>query len=173
MKIVRHHNKPANTKGFTLIELMIVVAIIGILASLAVSAFQTYTIRSQVAAGISLLTSAKSGIVTVYNETGLPPTDRTAAGLTATATDTEGTYVSSVEITNGRIEVLYGNDSHIRISGQTLYMTPYESGESGVVWRCGNATVDGALSPLGTGTATTAVYAATTIENRYLPSSCR
>lgn len=162
-----------NQHGFTLIELMIVVAIVGILASLAISAFQTYTIRSQVSAGISLLAPAKSGIATTYTDTGRPPANRAQAGLSPDATDTAGQYVTSVNITNGVIEITYGNDAHASISGETLYMTPYQSGEAGIVWRCGNATVDAALDTLGTGTAVTAAYVATTIENRLLPSSCR
>ncbi|MDH5241852.1 MAG: pilin, partial [Gammaproteobacteria bacterium] len=68
-------------KGFTLIELMIVVAIIGILASLAVSAYQTYTVRAQVAEAITMGAGAKAPVVDAYNMNGEPPADRTAAGL--------------------------------------------------------------------------------------------
>ena len=168
------YKQPNNQQsGFTLLELMIVVAIIGILSALGMSAYQTYTVRSQITAGISLLTAPKSAIVTTYTETGAPPTTRAAAGLTATATDTQGKYVTSVDITNGVITLTYGFDASAEISGQQLYMTPYASGDNGVVWRCGNAVVPAGLQPLGTGTAVVANYIATPIDNRYLPAACR
>ena len=79
--------------GFTLIELMIVVAIMGILASLAISSYQTYTIRAQVSEALNMAAGAKTPVIDAFNNSGRPPADRSEAGMTATATDTRGAFV--------------------------------------------------------------------------------
>ncbi len=170
----QRHNQTRAQGGFTLIELMIVVAIIGILSSLAITAFQTYTIRAQVAEGLQIATNAKAGISEVFIDRGEAPNNRAAAGLTQNAVDTSGNYVTAVEIDNGRIGVTFGNDANASIAGQTLYLTPYETADLGVVWRCGNAPEFTGLQTMGTsGGGNAAVFTATTVDNRYLPSTCR
>ena len=87
-------------QGFTLIELMIVVAIIGILAAIAIPAYQDYTIRAQVSEGLNLTGACKAAVTEFYQDTGGFPTDNTEAGL-ANAADIEGKYTVSVTVEAG------------------------------------------------------------------------
>src|SRR5215468_11097422 len=97
-------------QGFTLIELMIVVAIIGILAAIAIPAYQDYTIRAQVSEGMNLAAAAKAAVSEYFLNRGQAPTTRLVAGMSQTATDTSGKYVASVDVQNGTILITYGNE---------------------------------------------------------------
>src|SRR6201986_3366543 len=94
-------------KGFTLIELMIVVAIIGILAAIAIPAYQDYTIRSQVTEGLNLASAVQTGVAESFANTGTFPADISFAGGTL-ASPPSGKYVGSVTVQNGTILVNYG-----------------------------------------------------------------
>jgi type IV pilus assembly protein PilA len=151
--------------GFTLIELVIVVAIIGILASLAIAAYQTYTVRSQVAEGIAFASGVKVTIVAAYSKDGVLPASRIEAGMGPDPVDFSGAYITALDIVNGRIDVTFGNRAHPDIAAQTLSLTPYLANDNAIVWRCGTAS-----PPPGT---ELVEHLAPTIDPRYLPSSCR
>ncbi|EPI6323991.1 pilin [Neisseria gonorrhoeae] len=87
-------------KGFTLIELMIVIAIVGILAAVALPAYQDYTARAQVSEAILLAEGQKSAVTEYYLNHGIWPKDNTSAGV-ASPSDIKGKYVESVTVTNG------------------------------------------------------------------------
>jgi type IV pilus assembly protein PilA len=160
-------------QGFTLIELMIVVAIIGILAAIAIPAYQDYTIRAQVSEGMSLAAAAKAAVAEDFLNEGVPPADRADAGMTGAAGDTSGKYVTGVGVANGVITITYGNEGNAQITGKTLTMTPYESVDLSVVWRCGNAPAPTGAALLGTKGGAATAYVAPTVPNQYLPAACR
>jgi len=155
-------------KGFTLIELMIVVAIIAILAAIALPAYQDYTIRSQAAEGMSLAAAAKTAIAETYVNRGEWPADREEAGMSPTATDATGQFVESVEVTNGEIIVTYGENANTKIAGDTLIFTAYETADGGVAWQC--SSVSNGPAPAGTAAAGPT---AGTLEAKYAPAQCR
>jgi type IV pilus assembly protein PilA len=141
-----------NQQGFTLIELMIVVAIIGILAAIALPAYQDYTARSQMAEAMSLASGARTAVTEFYTSTGNLPTNNASAGL-ATNTDIKGTYVNQVTVAAGLITATLKGAAPVSegIRGQTLVLSPTTSAGS-VQWKCKGST------------------AATA---KYYPSSCR
>ena len=118
-------------KGFTLIELMIVVAIIGILAAIALPAYQDYTIRSKVTEGLSLVAAAKTAVAETYASNGAYPADNATAGL-AVATDIKGKYVTSVTVANGVITIVYQNTGPMT---GTIALTPTDNNGT-TSWTC-------------------------------------
>jgi type IV pilus assembly protein PilA len=151
-------------KGFTLIELMIVIAIIGILAAIAIPAYQNYTIRAQVTEGLTLGDGWKTAISEYYANTGNWPT---VANLSGTC-NSIGKYESSVTVTTGGvIQITYGNQANTKVSGLILNIVPYTNANNDVLWQCGTA-----ASPSSATVATSAVSTGTTVSAQYLPTSC-
>ena len=160
-------------KGFTLIELMIVVAIIGILAAIAIPAYQDYTIRAQVSEGMNLAAAAKAAVAESFLNRGVAPAGRVAAGMSANAGDTRGKYVTGILVTNGVIQVTYGAESNAQIATQTLEIVPYVSLDNSVMWRCGGAPVPTGNNGLMPGAAAGGGTLAGANFVKYLPSACR
>ena len=157
-------------KGFTLIELMIVVAIIGILAAVALPAYQDYTIRSQASEGLSLMSGAKTAVAETFLNRGALPGDREEAGMSANATDTAGQFVTQVDIDDGVITATYGNNANAKINGDTLVLTPWETGDGSVGWQCNSASA----GPAPGGTALAGGNSDVgTLSAQYAPSQCR
>lgn len=136
-------------QGFTLIELMIVVAIIGILASIAIPAYQNYTIRAQVSEGLSLSNAAKASVSEYYTDRGAWPANNVAAGLEVSGSIL-GNYVVSVEVAGPIITVTYGNDAHAMIDTKAITLTVADNSGS-LIWDCAGAG----------------------IANQHLPAACR
>jgi type IV pilus assembly protein PilA len=152
-------------KGFTLIELMIVVAIIGILAAIAIPAYQNYTIRAQVTEGLNLADGWKTQAAEYFANNGTFPTTAqvTASGQGAST----GKYVSGITSNAGAITITYGLQANSVILGKTLVLNAYTNTNSDVVWVCGNAAVPtGATVPTGSTLGTSNMLA------QYLPSTC-
>jgi type IV pilus assembly protein PilA len=157
-------------KGFTLIELMIVVAIIGILAAIAIPAYQNYTIRAQVTEGLNMAGGWKAAIAEYYANNGTWPL---LANLTGQVAST-GKYVSNITVVaGGTIQITYasaaaGYQANQALNGLILGLVPYTSLNNDVIWACG-------LKP-APATATIAVGATagggTTVPPQYLPSNC-
>lgn len=159
-------------KGFTLIELMIVVAIIGILAAIAIPAYQNYTIRSQVTEGLSLADGWKTGIGEFYAQNGAFPTGcsangNAAGGLMVCAGKTTGKYVSTVVVgpAAGQIVITYGLQANASIKTLTLDLSPGLSSNNDIVWVCGPAAVPAGLVTAPPGDAST-------VPVQYLPATC-
>ena len=159
-------------KGFTLIELMIVVAIIGILAAIAIPAYQDYTIRSKVTEGLNLAAAAETAVAEGYQSNDMVGVSSAANSYASEFTATK--YVSSIAITasNGLITVKYGAATP-QINGQTLILQPFingavlASGLSGNIdWACASSTNNTAAAQSMSGTKGT-------ITPKYVPVSCK
>lgn len=165
-------NKPqqailALKNGFTLIELMIVVAIIGILAAIALPAYQDYTIRAQMVEGITMTNALKPKIAEFYNYKGRFPKNNAEAGLPESQY-LIGNYVKSMSVVDGAIHVELGNKINSRLTGKILTIRPQYVKQSHITplaWLCGGSPIVDGMTVSGENR--------TNIQNSFLPAACR
>lgn len=136
-------------EAFTLIEIMIVIAIIGILAMIAVPAYKDFTVRSKISEGLSLASGAKTSVMEYYQTQGYWPTSNSNAGLPAPDT-IKGEFVKSVAIEGNTIVVTFGKGAGPNLTNQQLQMVAVDNSGS-ISWDCH----------------------ADNIENKFLPPNCR
>lgn len=159
--------KRSPPRGFTLIELMVVIAILGILLSIAIPAYGDYTIRAQVAEGIVLVGELRPRIVEFQRTHGRFPRDNRAAGV-ADAENLIGNYIDRVDVADGAVHVRFGHRINDQVRGGVLSIRPayvVAAPDSPISWVCGRAEAVPGMRAAGEDR--------TTLEDRFIPASCR
>ncbi|HGI8301153.1 TPA: pilin [Neisseria meningitidis] len=161
-------------KGFTLIELMIVIAIVGILAAVALPAYQDYTARAQVSEAILLAEGQKSAVTEYYLNHGEWPKNNTSAGVASSPSDIKGKYVQSVEVKNGVVTATMAS-SNVNNEIKDKKLSLWAKRQDGSVkWFCGQpVTRDATTNNAANADDVAADGTAKKIDTKHLPSTCR
>jgi len=128
-------------RGFTIIELMIVVTIIGILSAIAIPVYQAYTARAKIAEGIQLAKPVQLAVQDFYSEAGVLPADNAAAKVAPPA-ELKGHYVRSIEVVNGVVAVTFGDPA---LFNREIRLTPTPTATT-MAWVC-TTTLPDSLRP--------------------------
>lgn len=161
--------KKSSQSGFTLIELMIVVAIIGILVAMAMSQYLMYTVRGQVSEGLAMSSEFRAAVSEFYSARGEYPANNAAVSFASAANAYRGNYVSDIQIQGGNITITYSSTNaraNAVIDSSVLTLAVGLNAGGSVVWQCGNA-----QAPQGATMETPT--SPTTVGNSYLPTDCR
>lgn len=153
--------------GFSLIELMVVVGIIGILAGIAIPQYQSYTVRSQLVEALTLAREVQTDVTAYHKRFGRFPKNNNAAGAPE-AKFLIGNYVKRIEVENGALHVTLGNKVNNNLQGKILSLRPLVvtgSPASPISWSCGNASAPTGMQSVGENK--------TTVSKEYLPYPCR
>lgn len=153
--------------GFTLIELMVVVAIIGVLASIALPQYQTYIQRSEMVEALSMASTVRQDVRQYYREQRRFPNDNTTAGVPAPG-KLIGNRITQVVVDDGAIHVSMGNKASKPLQGKILTFRPAvvkDSPASPITWLCGYDEAVEGMEAVGTNK--------TDVNRELLPSSCR
>jgi type IV pilus assembly protein PilA len=161
--------------GFTLIEIMVAVAIIALLAVIALPTYQEYLIRSQVSEGLALVSPLETAVNESWSATGNFPTSLNDVGITTTP---QGKYVSSVSIApGGVINIVFSasppQSANAALDTLVLSLVPYTDGQNDLYWLCGLASAPGAPFVIASGAVNSTSFAAVANTAKYLPQSCR
>jgi type IV pilus assembly protein PilA len=143
------------------VGLFFFIGIVGILAAIAIPAYQDYTIRSQVTEGLNLASAAKAGVAEYWAQNGTWPEHADIM-----ESSPSGKYTTSVQVDGGSVVITYGGQANTHISGKRLALMPGIASEGHVVWICGNAEVPSGVEASGG-------PQGSEVANKYLPSSCR
>ncbi|HFC8859271.1 TPA: pilin [Neisseria meningitidis] len=160
-------------KGFTLIELMIVIAIVGILAAVALPAYQDYTARAQVSEAILLAEGQKSAVTEYYLNHGIWPANNSDAGVASSASDIKGKYVKEVEVKNGVVTATMAS-SNVNNEIKDKKLSLWAKRQDGSVkWFCGQPVTRAANANGANNDEVTAATGNDKIDTKHLPSTCR
>jgi type IV pilus assembly protein PilA len=154
-------------RGFTIIEMMIVLAIIGILALMAAPTYQDKIVRDEIVAALPLADLAKTRIAATWSMIQTLPRDNQEAGLPP-AEKIVSNHIRATLVRDGAIHITFGNNANALIAGKTLSLRPAVVTDAPVVpiaWVCGNAAVPGKMTARGENR--------TDIPAKFLPFNCR
>jgi type IV pilus assembly protein PilA len=164
---------PLRARGIVAIELAAVVVVTLVMAALAISAYRTYSARSEVNRTLVVAAPVQALVAHAFTQTGIPPaSNHDVPGLPdALMLDP---LAQAIAVKHGRIQIRFGADAAVGLRGKILHVSPLEATDGHIVWQCGDGPSDVGLHPLGfAGGTNHAPEPLTTVEPRYLPDECR